>query len=187
VSSTPKGDRPFKAKKQLNTTKEWLLFTQNALDEFEEARWELESHMKSHEEAAAELAKLAVRVKRSVAYGEDTGDCVLSQRESEEVDKILDLWKQDLSYSTENFGFFIFKIERICNSYLEEKYETTRRCFQRDGKPLNEELGFHGAYPRAVEWYIYFQNTKYSIVVEGFKVGGVDRHMNNGNQLVHPI
>jgi hypothetical protein len=159
VSSEPDVTKPFKGKKKLlNTTAEWLDHAENLLHDFEEYNWAEEAHRKMHAEEAVERAKMAVHMKRSVAYGQDTGDCVLSQRESEEVDKIIHLWKQDLSYSTENYGFFITKIERIRNSYLEEKYETTRRCFQQDGKPLNEELGFHGTYaPARVESYIHLQ------------------------------
>jgi ATP-dependent protease HslVU (ClpYQ) ATPase subunit len=189
VSSPLEDEKQFKVKKQLNTTEEWLEHTKDTLHQFEEFKAVEEARMKMHMEKAVERAKIAVHMKRSVAYGQDTGDCVLSQQESEEVDMILHLWKRDLSYSTENYGFFITKIERICNSYLEEKYETTRRRFQRDGKPLTEELCFHGTQaPETVEMYFHVQNTNYSIVIEGFKVGGVNgQYMQHGNQLVPPI
>jgi hypothetical protein len=118
------------------------------LQEKEEARQkERKAWQKAEDEAAAKRAEIAVDMKTSVAYGTDTGDYVMSQLESDEVDKILHLWSRDMAGSGWDIfdnGWHITKIERIYNPYLEGKYEATRQHFLRDNIDVTEEFTFHG-------------------------------------------
>ena len=71
------------------------------------------------------------------------------------------------------FAFPLSQVEYIINPPLLQRYHSFKQELQRSGQPVAERLTFHGTTAAAIE----------RIVVEGFRIGGVDTPVLAGTAL----
>lgn len=79
-------------------------------------------------------------------------------------------------------SFYIFKIEYIRNAALSEKFAKTKEALQRLEKPSNEVLLFHGTRDKNIDRFLALsQMTEFSILRDGFKIGGREIASDHGD------
>ena len=106
---------------------------------------------------AAEKAreKLLAASTDSIVF-DTLGASQFSEDEVKEVHQIVD------NFIKTTPGYVIHQIDRIVNPFLEQNYEATRKQFQNNGLPVDEELQYHGTTNQNIKKYSLFPFEAYS-------------------------